>query len=175
MRQAKKGNFVQRLYAWFRSSYARIASLLNRGQSPLLLAIRLFWGWQFAVTGWGKLHNLDRVTEFFTSLNLPAPHFTAVCIALLEFAGGILFALGLGSRFISLLLFVNMTVAYWTADRDALLGFFSAPDKFYGADPFTFWFAALLILIFGPGSFAVDRFLAPTASPGSIPKLDSSL
>jgi putative oxidoreductase len=27
----------------------------------------------------------------------------------------------------------------------------SDPGKFYGADPYTFWFASLLILVFGPG------------------------
>ena len=37
----------------------------NRLQSLLLLAIRLYWGWQFAQDGWGKLTHLARVTEFF--------------------------------------------------------------------------------------------------------------
>lgn len=143
--------------------YARAAYLLDRGQSVLLLVIRLFWGWQFAVTGWGKLHNLGHVAMFFASLNLPAPHATAVFVGTVEFVGGILLALGLGSRLVSLALFINMTTAYWTADREALLGVFSAPDKFYGADPFTFWFAALLILIFGPGSISLDRLIARRA------------
>ncbi|MFZ3215328.1 MAG: hypothetical protein WA192_04635, partial [Candidatus Acidiferrales bacterium] len=48
---------------------------------------------------------------------------------------------------------------YWTADREALLGFFSDPNKFANADPFVFLFAALLILIFGPGKFALDALL----------------
>ena len=138
------------------TAFARTVSLLNRLQSPLLLAIRLFWGWQFAVTGWGKLQHLDKVTDFFTSLGLPMPHTTALFIGSIELVGGILLALGLGSRIVSLVLFINMTAAYWTADREALLGIFTAPDKFYAADPFTFWFAALIILIFGPGLFALD-------------------
>jgi len=50
-------------------------------------------------------------------------------------------------------------VAYWTADREAFLGVLSAPDKFYAADPFTFWFAALLILVFGAGAIAVDTLI----------------
>ena len=83
----------------------------------------------------------------------------------MEFVGGILLALGLGSRIVAFVLFANMTVAYWTADREAFLGILSAPDKFYAADPYTFWFAALLILIFGAGSLALDmlvrRWLAP--------------
>ena len=45
----------------------------NHAQSPLLLVIRLYWGWQFMQDGWGKLTHLDRVTQFFASLSLPAP------------------------------------------------------------------------------------------------------
>jgi len=36
---------------------------------------------------------------------------------------------------------------------------FSKPDDFYGASPYTYWFAALLILILGPGLFAVDTLV----------------
>ena len=141
-----------RLYA----SFLRAICFL---ESPLLLAIRLYWGWQFAQSGWGKLHRLPQVAEFFGTLNLPAPHFTAVFVALVEFVGGILLALGLCSRLISLMLFINMTVAYWTADHEAFGQIFSNPDKFTGADPYTYWFAGLLILILGPGFFAVDTLL----------------
>ena len=66
--------------------------------------------------------------------------------------GGLLLILGLGSRFTGLVLTGNMFVAYITADREALLSIFSNPGKFYGADPYTFLFAAVLILILGPGS-----------------------
>jgi putative oxidoreductase len=150
---------MQKIVELIQTAYSRFALLANGAQSPVLLLIRLFWGWQFAETGWGKLHNLGHVTEFFTSLGLPAPAQTALFVALVEFVGGILLALGLGSRLVSLVLFINMTVAYWTADHDAFLGLFSAPDKFYGADPFTFWFVALLILVFGPGLIAVDSLI----------------
>ncbi|MFC5864804.1 DoxX family protein [Acidicapsa dinghuensis] len=136
-----------------------VAGALNRLQSPLLLAIRLYWGYQLVQTGWGKLHNLDHVTDFFTSLNLPQPHFTAIFVSLVEFVGGILFALGFGARMVSLVLFINLTVAYWTADREAFGHIFDDPGKFYAADPYTFWFAALIILIFGPGYLAVETLL----------------
>jgi len=127
-------------------------------QSPLL-AVRLYRGWQFVQSGWGKLHHLDRVTDFFTSLNLPAPAFTAHFVSGLEWVGGLLLILGLGSRLISLVLTVNMLVAYWTADRDALFAVFSDPGKFYNADPYTFLFAALLVLIFGSGKLSVDALV----------------
>jgi putative oxidoreductase len=133
--------------------------LVSYAQTPFLLFVRLYWGWQLVVSGWGKLHHLDKVTEFFTSLGLPMPGPTAVFISSLEFFGGILLALGLFSRLISLMLTVNLITAYITADREALSSIFSDPDKFMAAAPFTFLFASLLILIFGPGKIAVDTLL----------------
>jgi putative oxidoreductase len=149
------------------NSYLRVSGLLGRLQCALLLAIRLYWGFQFVQDGWGKLTHLDKVTDFFTSLALPAPHMTALCVALVEFSGGIFFALGLLSRLTSLVLWVNMTMAYLSVpdDRINFSHILSKPDDFYGASPYTYWFAALLILILGPGWVAVDtllkRWLAP--------------
>jgi putative oxidoreductase len=133
--------------------------LVSYAQTPFLLFVRLYWGWQLIESGWGKLHNLDKVTEFFTSLGLPMPGATAVFISSLELFGGILLALGLFSRVISLMLTLNLIVAYITADREALLSIFSAPDKFMAAAPFTFLWASLLVLIFGAGKISADTFL----------------
>ena len=58
------------------------------------------------------------------------------------------------------LLAANMFVAYWTADRGALVSVFSDPGKFYGADPYTFLFASLLVLVFGAGFFSLDAAIA---------------
>jgi len=141
--------------------YVKAADSLK---SPFLLAIRLYWGWQLMQSGWGKLHNIAGVTEFFSSLGLPAPHFTAIAISNLELFGGALLALGLGSRLIGLVLSVNMMMAYITADREALLSLFSDPGKFYNADPFTFLMASLLVFIFGAGSFSADYLVQSKAS-----------
>ena len=142
-----------------RVGYGGACAALNRLQSLLLLAIRLYWGWQFAQDGWGKLHHLDRVGAYFAQLNLPAPHATAVFVAVIEFAGGILLAAGLATRLTSLVLFINMTVAFWTAEKIAFLSVISNPDKFQAADAYNYWFAALLILILGPGRIALDTLL----------------
>lgn len=141
--------------------YLRIAAQFSRLECCLLLAIRLYWGIQFTQDGWGKLTHLDKVTDFFTSLSLPAPHMTALFVASVEFAGGIFFALGLLSRLTSLVLFVNMTMAYLSVpdDRVNFAHILSKPEDFYGATPYTYWFAALLILILGPGWVAVDTWL----------------
>lgn len=139
--------------------YSLLVSGGNSLQSLFLLFVRLYWGWQFVVDGWGKLHNLAKVAEYFSSLGLPMPGVTALFVSILELVGGFLLAIGLGSRLIALLLTCNMTVAYITGDREALLSIFSDPDKFYAAAPFTYLLASLIILIFGPGRLSLDYLI----------------
>jgi putative oxidoreductase len=125
-------------------------------QSPLLLAMRLYWGWSFFVTGKGKLLNLDKTAEFFGGLGLPLPKLNAALAGTTECIGGLLLLIGLGSRLVSIPLAFTMLVAYFTADREALFGIFSEPDKFLAADPFLFLLTALIVLAFGPGVFSFD-------------------
>ena len=132
-------------------------SAVSHLQSPFLLAVRLYWGWQFYQTGFGKLMNTPKVIGFFTSLGIPFPVFNAYFVSSLECVGGALLFIGLGSRLIALPLAFDMLVAYIASDREALFSFFSDPGKFYDADPYTFLFASLLILIFGPGKISVDH------------------
>ena len=158
---------MQKLIHLIGKAYAGVTAVLNLLQSPLLLAIRLYWGFQFTQDGWGKLTHLDKVTEFFLSLHLPAAGLAALMVALVELFGGVLFALGVASRLTALVLFVNMTMAYLSVP-DARTTFFhilSTPDDFYGASPYTYWFAALLILILGPGLFATDWIIARRFGP----------
>lgn len=145
--------------------FVRIASSL---QSPFLLLIRVYWGWQFALTGWGKLHNLDGVTKYFASLGLPAPGATATFVSAFEFVGGILLAVGLLSRVMALGWVIDMTVAYIVGDHEALMSAFSSdPSKFTAAAPFIFWAVGLVVLIFGPGKYALDTLLARKLGPAS--------
>lgn len=142
------------LYSWF-------AELISRLESPFLLLIRLYFGWQFLSSGWGKLHSLPHVTQFFATLNIPHPGLAAPCVATLEFVGGILLILGLGTRLIGLLLTANMIVAYITADREGLHSLFSSDaTHFFTADPFPFLAASLIALVFGAGVFSLDYLLA---------------
>ena len=141
-------------------AYSALVGIGNSLQSPLLLAVRLYWGWQFAQTGWGKLRNIPHVTQFFMSLGIPAPGVNAWVVALMEFVGGILLIVGIASRLTGLALTVDMIVAYVAADRQALTAIFSDPGKFYNSDPYTFLFASLLVFVFGPGKLALDYLLS---------------
>lgn len=151
---------MKSLFLQIKRLHDRFFDLVSGLKSPFLLCVRLYWGWQLIQSGWGKLHHLPNVTEFFTSLGLPFPGPTALFISCVEFFGGIFLALGLLSRLTALVLTVNLIVAYITADREALLSVFSDPDKFYAAAPYTFLIASLIILIFGAGKVAVDTLLA---------------
>lgn len=128
-------------------------------QAPLLLVIRVWWGWSFMQTGWGKLMNLERTTGFFASLHIPAPKLNAIAAGCVESGGGALLLLGLFSRFATPALIFCMLVAYATAEPEALRAILSEPDKFTGAAPFLFLFVALIVFAFGPGQFSLDALV----------------
>jgi putative oxidoreductase len=143
-------------YNLIQGAYALFVTLANYLQSPLLLAIRVYFFWQLYLTGKGKLEHLDKVTQFFTSLGIPFPGLNARFIGSLECFGGLLLIVGLFSRPIALMIFISMTAAYLTADTEAFTSIISDPDKFVKADPFVYWLSALIILAFGAGLFSLD-------------------
>jgi putative oxidoreductase len=147
-------SFVKKAYRLFE----RAAELL---QSPFLLAIRAYWGWQLAQSGWGKLNHIANVVNYFTTLNLPNPAVFARAVSLLELVGGALLLLGLASRPIALVLTGNMLGAYITADSEAWHSFFTEDSgKFFAADPFPYLLVSLLVLVFGPGFLSLDTLIA---------------
>ncbi|MEO6785664.1 MAG: DoxX family protein [Chthoniobacteraceae bacterium] len=134
-------------------------------QSPLLLVMRLWWGWSFFLTGKGKLMHHADVADFFQTLGIPLPGLNAWVAGGVECVGGLCLLAGFASRLMAIPLSITMIVAYLTAENAALKSIFSDPDKFTGADPFLFLLTALLVLAFGPGAFSVDRLLARKFSP----------
>jgi putative oxidoreductase len=158
-----------------RHLYKRFFAAFDYLRSPFLLLIRLYWGWQLIQSGWGKLHHLEKVTEFFTSLGLPMPAQMAVFISCVELFGGIFLALGLLSRLTALVLTINLITAYITADREALFSIFSDPDKFYAAAPYTFLVASLIVLIFGAGKFSLDTLFNRLLDRQALPQSRSNV
>ncbi|MFO0388362.1 MAG: DoxX family protein [Alphaproteobacteria bacterium] len=79
------------------------------------LIARITVGYVFMLTGWGKLQNLDNVTEYFTSLGIPAPHILTPFVSGLECFGGLFLILGVLTRISAGGLAVTMIVALITA------------------------------------------------------------
>jgi putative oxidoreductase len=89
---------MSKLITKARQLHDRLFGLVSYLQSPFLLSVRLYWGWQLAQSGWGKVHHLSGVAEYFASLGLPMPAPMAVFIACVEFFGGLrnLYAVRIG-------------------------------------------------------------------------------
>ena len=141
-----------------------LALLAGWLRSPFLLIIRLYWGWEFFQTGKGKLMNLERTTNFFASLNIPAPKLNAIMAGSVECVGGLLLLVGLGGRIVPLPLIFTMIVAYATSEKEAIHALTSDPDKFVSAAPFLFLLAAVIIFIFGPGRLSLDALINKQAA-----------
>ncbi|MBI2340832.1 MAG: DoxX family protein [Deltaproteobacteria bacterium] len=139
--------------------YQRVIGVASKFQSPFLLAIRLYWGFQFFQAGKGKLADIPKVVGFFTDLGIPFPTVNAYLAAGTECFGGLLLLFGFASRLASIPLAFTMCVAYATAHREALVNIFADPDKFLEQEPFLFLMTALIVLFFGPGVFSVDAII----------------
>lgn len=143
------------------SRSAALGATVSQIAEPVAQVVtRIAFGQAFAITGWGKLHNLENVTRFFADLGIPAPSVQAPFIATLEFVGGLLLVVGLGTRVVAALLTCTMLVALATADREGLLQGFTLDKSFADVTPLPFLVALLWLLARGAGALSVDRLLA---------------
>jgi putative oxidoreductase len=124
-----------------------------RWLAPLLG--RLAVGLLFMSTGWGKAHDIPKVTHFFETLGIPAPGLNAVVVAYTELIGGSLLVIGLFTRLATIPLIVSMTVAILTAKLGDLHGIFDL----VGFDEFTYLIVLVMIGIIGPGAASLDHLL----------------
>ena len=69
----QKGRKDYEVLKFASTSYRLLIGASASLQSLLLLAVRLYWGWQFMQTGRGKLGDIHKVIGFFTDLGIPAP------------------------------------------------------------------------------------------------------
>jgi len=121
---------------------------------PLL--VRLCLAAVFIPSGWGKLHDLGKVTQFFAELGIPWPHLNAVVVAVSELGCGALLLVGLMARLAALPLIVSMTIAILTAKRADIGG----PVDLFAVDELIYLVLALVILVRGAGAIAADSLLA---------------
>ncbi len=116
---------------------------------------RLTVGLVFIGTGWGKLHNLGDVTDFFASLHIPAPGFNARLAAATEFFGGIAVLAGLGTRLAALPLAFTMVVAIVTAKRGDITGL----TTLVGLEEWSYLVFFVWLAVAGAGPLSLDALL----------------
>ena len=116
---------------------------------------RLTLGWVFFQSGWGKLHNLEKVIDYFASLGVPAPQIQAPFSASMELVCGTLLLVGLATRLASLPLIAIMAVALWTAKRPDIV---SLTDLF-GQEEYLYIGLLLWLGAYGGGPLSLDRLV----------------
>ena len=151
------------MFQLFRSIFGIAVGILRRLRrladkvgflGPVLA--RLTVGVVFTQTGWGKLHSLADVTDFFASLHIPAPAFQARLAAGTEFVGGILVLVGLATRLASLPLAFTMVVAIITAKRGDVTGI----PALLGLEEWSYLVFFLWLALAGAGPLSLDGLWA---------------
>lgn len=141
----------------FRDRLASLHPILLRAVSKLSwlpgLLLRVTVGVVFLQSGWGKLHHLDQVTQFFTSLGIPAPHAQAVFVSCVELLGGACVLVGLGTRFLAFPLGVTMVVALVTAKASEL----TEPSDLLRQIEFLYLVVLAVLMLQGAGAVSLDR------------------
>ena len=139
---------VARLHSRAQSSTQVMANL-----GPLL--IRLTVGAVFIGSGFGKLDDLDKVTDFFTELGIVAPGLNATVVAYAELLGGMALTVGLATRLAALPLAMTMVVAILTA----LLPDVSSVFELVALSEFAYLVMFVSLALTGPGRWSVDHLL----------------
>jgi putative oxidoreductase len=123
---------------------------LLRWVFPLLARFTI--GVVFIESGWGKLHNIPDVIEFFTSLHIPAPACQAHFVACTEFLCGLGVALGALTRLASIPLIGTMVVAILTAKLEDIEGW----SDILALSEYLYIVLLVGLIAYGPGPLSLD-------------------
>lgn len=134
---------------------ARIRERLDRMQWLPPLLVRMFVGYFFIETGWGKVHNLTTLAERFAGWGIPFPAANAALSAYTELICGILVFLGLFTRLASVPMVINMVVATLSVKIKHVTGL----DDFVELDEPLYALAFFWLIFSGPGFVSLDHFL----------------
>ena len=133
----------------------RIVQWVSSFDWPPVLLIRLFVGYFFFETGWGKVHNLDAFTTRFVQWGIPHPAFNAALSAYTECIGGALTVAGFATRLVSIPMMINMAVAIVTVKIKSVTDL----NDFVELDEPLYALAYFWLLVAGPGLASVDYLI----------------
>jgi putative oxidoreductase len=161
------------------SFYTLFIRSANTLQSPLLLLIRLYIGYQCVVSGYRHITHLQQMVKNFNDWHVPAPsmHIAGWNVptqkinveisAVTEMGCGSLLLLGFSARLISIPLIANFVVALLTVElsnydfsfRELGAQIWKDQSPILGDTAFPFLAAAIVVLIFGPGWLSIDGLI----------------
>ena len=136
---------------------AGLAERIGTGLQWLSPAVaRLTVGLVFLQSGWGKLHDLEKVTNYFTQLGLAVPAFQARLASTAELVFGGLLLIGFATRFAAVPLIVIMCVAIRTALWEQVDGL----GSLVGLTEFAYIALLLCLGTNGAGPLSLDRLVS---------------
>jgi putative oxidoreductase len=126
-------------------------------QARGLTVLRVVVGIVFLMHGGLKLFvwGFHGVTAFLTQVGIPFPNIAAVVLTIVELGGGAALVLGLLTRWVALLLALDMTVAILTV---RLKGGFFSPNGF--ELELMLLASNIALILSGPGAAAIDSLIA---------------
>jgi putative oxidoreductase len=133
----------------------RVGELLKRRSWVPALLARLFVGYFFIETGWGKVNNLDALTQRFAGWGIPLPAFNAALSAYTELIGGALILIGLFTRLASIPMVINMVVAVIAVKMKEVGGL----NDFVELDEPLYALVFLWLFFVGPGWVSLDHLI----------------
>ncbi len=128
---------------------------LNGAEWIPQLLVRLFLGYFFFETGWGKVGNLGAMAERFAGWGIPLPAFNAALSGYTELIGGALIVLGLATRLAAIPLFINMAVAILVVNLRKV----SDLDDFVELSEPLYALCFVWLFFTGPGRVSLDHLL----------------
>ena len=131
---------------------------LDRLQPLAPLALRLVLGAVMIGHGYGKVFHGGLAQHVHRVASLGLPGWLAYLSAFTEFFGGILVIIGVLTRFVSLLILIDMAVAIWKVHwKNGMFG--KGGYEF----PLTLATIAFALIFFGAGPIALDSMRAAGA------------
>ncbi len=143
-----------------KQSYIEFSRLSKYMQSIALLFARLTVAYGFYQPAMMKWNSIDSVSDWFVSLGIPFPTFSAYLAATFETIGVALLAFGLFTRLISIPLIIIMIVAIFTVH---ISNGFSAGDNGFEI-PFYYMLFLMMFFSYGGGKFSLDNLFFNTKS-----------
>ncbi len=120
-------------------------------QDTVLLLVRIVLGLALIQRGWPKIKKPLRLEGFLKELGLPWPAFLSTAEAAIQFFGGILILLGWHTLLATSLVSLNMLA-------ETIILKLNLKKKWLGGYEVALLFLilALVLLVFGPGSWSID-------------------
>ncbi len=138
-----------------------LRQILKSTSPTAAILIRLMVGGVFLSEGIQKFLFPDALgVGRFAKIGIPAPHFFAPFVGVVEIVGGSLLILGLLTRLAAIALLINISVAILTTKVPMLFKSGLWATLHEARTDYSMFLGLLFLLITGAGSFALDTFLS---------------